>query len=78
MLLLHARNEMKVMLHNSSILKQNPEGTPKKDMEAVKDLPSDWCVFEESHTIGAFSCLKTCTVVSPLTVCLFSGLSKCE
>lgn len=43
---------------------------------AVEGLPTDWIMFEELGRAGRFCHVKTCTLVSPVTVAIFSGPSR--
>ena len=43
---------------------------------ALKDLPSEWVVFDEMTKAGRLSLIKGVTVVSPLTVALFAGPNR--
>ena len=43
---------------------------------ALKDLPSEWVVFDEMTKAGRLSLIKGVTVVSPMTVALFAGPNR--
>lgn len=42
----------------------------------MEALPTDWIMFEELGRTGRFCHVKTCTLVSPVTVAIFSGPSR--
>jgi glycine/serine hydroxymethyltransferase len=73
-----SRNEAKVGFHASSVLKQ-PNSGNKTVAEAqaafLKDLPSDWILYEEMSRAGHICHIRTCTLVTPITVFLFAGSS---
>ncbi|XP_052792916.1 3'-5' RNA helicase YTHDC2-like isoform X2 [Mya arenaria] len=68
---LTGQSSEKIGVHKSSVL-------PDK----VGSLPSDWVFYEEMTRSGvtpafkSLACIRTCTVVSPITVALFSGPAK--
>ena len=43
---------------------------------AVAELPSDWLFYEENTQANKLACVRTCTLVSPITVAMFAGPSK--
>ncbi|XP_055600297.1 3'-5' RNA helicase YTHDC2-like [Uranotaenia lowii] len=64
------RIDKKISPHPSSVIRDK---SLKKNKESILQLPSEWIVFEEKTRAG-FHCLIKCnTVVTPLTVALFSG-----
>ena len=44
--------------------------------EALGELPSDWLFYEENTRASTMACIRTCTLVSPVTVTLFAGPAK--
>lgn len=60
------RTEKSVIYHGSSVLREN----------YVKDLPSEWIIFEEMSSFNTKKFIKNCTVVSPMSVALFSSAMK--
>lgn len=42
----------------------------------MKDLPSDWIIFEEISSFNTKKFIKNCTVVSPISVALFSNAMR--
>lgn len=60
------RTEKSVIYHGSSVLREN----------YAKDLPSDWIIFEEMSSFNTKKFIKNCTVVSPMSVALFSSAMK--
>ena len=79
------RKEAKVRLHPRSVVLDGGgqagggDIRPSRDgnnSSALKDLPSEWVVFDEMTKAGRLSLIKGVTVVSPLTVALFAGPNR--
>ncbi|VVC42041.1 Hypothetical protein CINCED_3A008693 [Cinara cedri] len=64
--ILKTKTEKSVIYHGSSVLREN----------YVKDLPSEWIIFEEMSSFNTKKFIKTCTVISPMTVALFSNAMR--
>ncbi|XP_050524124.1 3'-5' RNA helicase YTHDC2-like isoform X2 [Daktulosphaira vitifoliae] len=64
--ILKTKTEKSVVYHGSSVLREN----------CVKDLPSEWIVFEEMTSFNTKKFIKNCTVVSPMTVALFANAMR--
>ncbi|EDO40330.1 predicted protein, partial [Nematostella vectensis] len=70
--------ETKVRIHTSSILYQAPEKNESQSLsqaKAVKQLPSDWLIYEEMTRMYTSVSVKCCTAVHPIAVALFAGPS---
>ena len=79
----NCRKEAKVRLHPRSVAldggQAGGDSRPSRDgnnSSALKDLPSEWVVFDEMTKAGRLSLIKGVTVVSPLTVALFAGPNR--
>ncbi|XP_054279739.1 ATP-dependent DNA/RNA helicase DHX36-like isoform X2 [Macrosteles quadrilineatus] len=71
---LRTRNELKVLIHLSSVLKcSDSVDNSTRDKHMMKSLPTDWLVYDESRQTGTFTSLCACTAVSPLTLWMFAG-----
>lgn len=68
---LRTSKEVKVAFHPSSTLHRG--GGVMGSQKSVQNLPTDWVVFEEISRVGRFCFIRCCTLVTPLTVALFSG-----
>ncbi|XP_013183775.2 3'-5' RNA helicase YTHDC2 [Amyelois transitella] len=68
---LRTSKEVKVAFHPSSTLHRG--GSAAASAKSVQALPTDWIVFEEISRAGRFCFVRTCTLVTPLTVALFGG-----
>ncbi|XP_025411649.1 3'-5' RNA helicase YTHDC2-like isoform X3 [Sipha flava] len=64
--ILKTKTEKSVIYHGSSVLREN----------YVKDLPSEWIIFEEMSSFNTKKFIKNCTVVSPMSVALFSNAMR--
>ncbi|XP_068740703.1 3'-5' RNA helicase YTHDC2-like isoform X2 [Montipora capricornis] len=70
--------EKKARFHNSSIMYQPPshgESMSSAQAKAIAKLPSDWLIYEEMARLYTTVTVKCCTLVSPVTVALFTGPS---
>ncbi len=72
--------EDKVRFHTSSVLSPSPNvaGGSQTDRHkhAIKQLPTDWLVYEEmtrAHRLAQVCCS---TAISPITVAIFAGPAK--
>lgn len=77
---LRTQKESKVIFHQSSALRAHPK-SPRTTVaashgSAVAELPSDWLVYDEMSQMGRLRLARGCTLVSPITVALFSGPSR--
>ncbi|KAG6452028.1 hypothetical protein O3G_MSEX007431 [Manduca sexta] len=68
---LRTSKEVKVAFHPSSTLHRG--GGVTGSQKSVKNLPTDWVVFEEISRAGRFCFIRCNTLVTPLTVALFGG-----
>ncbi|XP_038221277.1 3'-5' RNA helicase YTHDC2-like [Zerene cesonia] len=68
---LRTSKEVKVAFHPSSTLHRG--GGVSGSQKSVQSLPTDWVVFEEISRVGRFCFIRCNTLVTPLTVALFSG-----
>lgn len=77
---LRTQKEVKVFFHPSSTLKdipKSPRTTSAQSHSAnVDSLSCDWLIYEEMSRSGRFCHVKTVTLVSPITVAIFSGPSR--
>ncbi|XP_011312776.1 probable ATP-dependent RNA helicase YTHDC2 [Fopius arisanus] len=77
---LRTQKESKVCFHPSSTLKEFSKSTRTTSAQShsatVNTLPSDWLIYEEMSRVGRFCHVKTVTVVTPITVALFSGPAR--
>lgn len=40
------------------------------------ELPAEWLFYEENTRANKLACVRTCTLVSPITIALFAGPAK--
>ncbi|KAK6644023.1 hypothetical protein RUM43_000288 [Polyplax serrata] len=77
---LRTKKECKVQFHSTSTIRELPKNLEKSveqlSTKTVERLPTDWVMYEELGRMGRFCHLRTCTLVSPLTVAIFSGPSR--
>ena len=67
----YRKNENEKMItHMQSVL---PQITQKA---AIRELPSEWLFYEESTRASRLACVRTCTLVTPITIALFAGPTK--
>ena len=63
-----SKNESeKIVTHMLSVLPQR---------EAIAEMPSDWLFYEENTRANTLACVRTCTLVTPVTVAMFGGPTK--
>lgn len=78
--MLHFRKECKVAFHPSSALRNDPKDEKTSVAQSltigVENLPTDWIMFDELNRTGRLCFMKTCTLVSPITVAIFSGPAR--
>ncbi|XP_073241899.1 3'-5' RNA helicase YTHDC2-like [Porites lutea] len=75
---LTTQKESKARFHNSSILYQPPahgDTVSTAQAKAIAKLPSDWLIYEEMSRLYTTVTVKCCSLVSPITVALFTGPS---
>ena len=73
------RKESKIRLHPSSVLCGPPDQvltSAMKHRQTINKLPTDWLLYEEMTRTHLVSQVKTCTVMSAVTVALFAGPAK--
>ncbi|XP_046660660.1 3'-5' RNA helicase YTHDC2-like [Homalodisca vitripennis] len=77
---LRTQKEHKVMFHPWSVLREVSKSArvsvAATHTSTVRGLPTDWVVYEELHRVGRLGHVRTCTVVSPLTVGIFAGPTR--
>lgn len=68
------------MFHPVSTLRDTPKSARVNvsagHSEVVRGLPSDWVIYEELSKVNKLSHIRTCTVVSPVTVGIFTGPTR--
>ncbi|KOB67903.1 putative ATP-dependent RNA helicase YTHDC2, partial [Operophtera brumata] len=69
---LRTSKEVRVAFHPKSTLHNGGTGVSAMH-KSITGLPTDWVVFEEISRSGRFCFIRCCTLVTPLTVALFSG-----
>lgn len=73
-LYLYFSKETKVRIHNLSVLSPNPSvGSRNKN---ISYFPSEWIVYEEMSRNNRLASVRCCTMISPITVALFTGPAK--
>ncbi|XP_029204296.2 3'-5' RNA helicase YTHDC2-like [Acropora millepora] len=75
---LTTQKENSARFHNSSIMNQPPshgESMSSAQAKSIARLPSDWLIYEEMTRLYTTVTVKCCTLVSPVTVALFTGPS---
>ncbi|CAE1330762.1 YTHDC2 [Acanthosepion pharaonis] len=71
---LSAAKETKVRIHNLSVLSPNPSvGSRNKN---ISYFPSEWIVYEEMSRNNRLASVRCCTMISPITIALFTGPAK--
>ena len=74
------QKHVKVRFHPSSVLNSDPtnpkENIFKNRSKYLKNLPSDWFIFEEMTRIGKVSYARCCCLINPITVVIFGGPSR--
>lgn len=70
------RKESKVRLHPSSALCLENKKTPGMTAKAIKEIPTNWFIFDEMTRVGHLAMIRGVTAVSPTTVFLFAGPNK--
>uniref|UniRef100_A0A1B6M6V0 RNA helicase n=1 Tax=Graphocephala atropunctata TaxID=36148 RepID=A0A1B6M6V0_9HEMI len=77
---LRTQKEHKVMFHPWSTLREVSKSSRVSVADThtttVRGLPTDWVVYEEMHRVGRLGHIRTCTVVSALTVGIFAGPTR--
>ncbi|CAB4026109.1 probable ATP-dependent RNA helicase YTHDC2, partial [Paramuricea clavata] len=73
---LATKKEKKIRLHHSTTLfttAESKKSLAKSHAAAIEKLPAEWLFYEEMSRAAYFVHVKSCSLVSPLTVALFSG-----
>uniref|UniRef100_A0A1B6C6P5 RNA helicase n=1 Tax=Clastoptera arizonana TaxID=38151 RepID=A0A1B6C6P5_9HEMI len=76
---LRTQKEFKVLLHPCSTLRDTTKsiiGINAAHASTISKFPSDWIVYEELNKLEHTTHIKTCTVVSPITLAIFGGPSR--
>ncbi|KAL0271676.1 UNVERIFIED_CONTAM: hypothetical protein PYX00_008692 [Menopon gallinae] len=77
---MRTKKEWKVAFHPSSALRNIPKDAKMSVAQSltagVESLPTDWIMFDELNRTGRLCFMKTCTLVSPITVAIFSGPAR--
>ena len=69
--------ESKVRFHSASALGPAPsEVGPDAHLAAVNRLPTDWLAYDEMTRLHRSAQVKSCTVISPVTIAIFAGPAK--
>ena len=69
--------ENKVRFHSTSALGPTPsEVGPDAHLAAVNRLPTDWLAYDEMTRLHRSAQVKSCTVMSPVTIAIFAGPAK--
>lgn len=63
--------DRKLVFHMSSILSNKNE----RSMDFVKNLPADWCVFEEKNRVGRTAMIRCNTLINSFSLSLSAGAS---
>ncbi|KAK3929267.1 3'-5' RNA helicase YTHDC2 [Frankliniella fusca] len=66
---LRTMKESVVAIHPSSTLRD----IDPKDGRIPEKLPTDWIVYEEMNRTGKLCQIRMCTIISPITIALFTG-----
>jgi len=66
-----------VRFHSASALGPAPnEVGPNAHLAAVNRLPTDWLAYDEMTRLHRSAQVKSCTVISPVTIAIFAGPAK--
>jgi len=66
-----------VRFHSASALGPAPnEVGPDAHLAAVNRLPTDWLAYDEMTRLHRSAQVKSCTVISPVTIAIFAGPAK--
>ena len=69
--------ENRIRFHNSSVLGPSPnEVGADAHSIAVNRLPTDWLAYDEMIRLHCVAQIKSCTVISPVTLAIFAGPAK--
>ena len=69
--------ENKVRFHSASALGPAPnEVGPDAHLAAVNRLPTDWLAYDEMTRLHRSAQVKSCTIISPVTIAMFAGPAK--
>ena len=75
--IVHCSRENKVRFHSASALGPAPnEVGPNAHLAAVHRLPTDWLAYDEMTRLHRSAQVKSCTVISPVTIAMFAGPAK--
>lgn len=75
------RKESKVRFHHTSVLNTVSTMTQRRSnhsqcKKTISDLPCDWLLYEEMMRTGSTAHAYCCSLITPLTVALFSGPAR--
>ncbi|KFM65505.1 putative ATP-dependent RNA helicase YTHDC2, partial [Stegodyphus mimosarum] len=74
------QKETKVRFHHSSVLNKLPLSSKQTvahmRKQIVAELPCDWLIYEEMMRTGSIAHAHCCTLVTPITVAIFSGPAR--
>ncbi|XP_060076466.1 3'-5' RNA helicase YTHDC2-like [Ylistrum balloti] len=73
---LTTQKESNVFFHMSSVVSQIPSSKKTQKSQFIKSLHSDWLFYQEMTRFQRHPMVRTCTVVSPITVAIFAGPAK--
>ncbi|XP_068034681.1 3'-5' RNA helicase YTHDC2-like [Anomalospiza imberbis] len=71
--------EQKVQFHPTSVLVESQYkkiASAKGQAAAIQALPTDWLIYNEMTRAHKTANIRCCSVVTPVTVCLFSGPAR--
>ena len=75
--MLRYRKENRVRFHSTSVLGPPPnEVGVNSHAMSVNRLPTDWLAFDEMTRLHRAAQVKSCTLISPVTVAIFAGPAK--
>ncbi|XP_069114506.1 3'-5' RNA helicase YTHDC2-like [Argopecten irradians] len=60
----------------SSVVSQIPSSKKTQKNQFIKSLRSDWLFYQEMTRFQRHPMVRTCTMVSPVTVAVFAGPAK--
>ncbi|XP_033750300.1 LOW QUALITY PROTEIN: 3'-5' RNA helicase YTHDC2-like [Pecten maximus] len=73
---LTTQKESNVFFHMSSVVSQIPSSKKTQKSQFIKSLRSDWLFYQEMTRFQRHPMVRTCTMVSPITVAVFAGPAK--
>jgi len=74
--LIISRKETKIVINHSSVLSPLTFHNGYSINTLIENLPSEWIIYDSIIQNSKISLVNYCTLVSPITVALFSGQIK--